>query len=51
MYVQVDQMDGTEAACLVIFGLPVDSDFVKLGRLFSRARNSLVILTEDKVVR
>ena len=53
-YVRVDQMDGTEAPCLVIYGIPVQDHaqpFAKLGRLFSRARNSVVIITEDEVTR
>ena len=53
-YVPVDQMDGSEAACVVVFGIPaydLAQSYAKLGRLFSRARNSVAIITEDEVAR
>ena len=53
-YVPVDQMDGSEAACVVVFGIPAKDlahSYAKLGRLFSRARNSVAIITEDEVAR
>ena len=53
-YVPVDQMDGSEAACVLVFGIPaldLAQPYAKLGRLFSRARNSVAIITEDEVAR
>ena len=47
-------MDGTEASCLVIFGIPTqdtDNTNAKLGKLISRARNSVVVITEEVELR
>ena len=54
-FVNVYQIDGIEAPCVVVFGLPArDNNITSIhsfSRLFSRARNSLVLITEEKVTK
>ena len=54
VYTNINHMDGIEAACVVIFGIPPkDNSYsgTNLSRLFTRARNCLIIITEEKVPR
>ena len=56
-YANINHMDGIEAACVVVFGVPTPDSVslaegqTHLSRLFTRARNSLIIITEEKVTR
>ena len=54
-FVNVNEIDGIEAHCVIIFGLPArDNNITSIhsfSRLFSRARNSLVLVTEEKVTK
>ena len=57
VYANINHMDGIEAACVVIFGMPPrDNASYSLGRthlsrLFMRARNFLIIINEENVPR
>ena len=55
-YININHMDGIEAACVIIFGVPIRTDAFnsschQLSRLFSRARNCIILVTEKKVSR
>ena len=53
VYVNINHMDGIEAALVVIFGIPPEDGafgllgHTKLSRLLTRARNSLILITEE----
>ena len=54
VYANINHMDGIEAACVVIFGIPPKDNIfslTNLSRLFTRARNCLIIITEENVPR
>ena len=53
-YIKENELDGTEAECILIFGLPFGSESVsskKMTRLLTRARNLAIIVTERSTNR
>ena len=56
-YGNINHMDGIEDACVVVFEMPSkdNASFIDgqthLSRLFTRARNCLILITEEKVTR
>ena len=44
-YANIKDIIGSEVSCLISFGIPSHQN---LGELFSRARNCLIVITEEK---